>query len=169
MPRIMPCRRRSNGRAASSTTSSVAAAPVDEEAGAEPLEQVVAGHVVGRHDDDAPAATGADPVLRQRDRLRGAGARGVHLRVRAARADQLGELRVAHGEDAEQEAAVERVGLPLERRAAVVDEAVHLGRQDVVAVGRLVEPGAQPLEEVELLAPRAVGVIARSGRPTKAS
>ena len=156
----MPCRRRSKGRAASSTTSSVAAAPVDEEAGAEPLEQVVAGHVVGGDDDDAPAASGVDPVLRQRDRLRRARARGVHLRVRAARADQLGELRMAHGEHAEQEAAVERIGLPLERRAALVDEAVDLGRQDVVAVGRLVEPGAQPVQEVQLLAQRAVGVIA---------
>ena len=46
------------------------------------------------------------------DGLRRARARGVDLRVRPARADQLGELRVAHREHPEQEAAVERVGAP---------------------------------------------------------
>ncbi len=99
-------------KAASSTTSSVAAAPAGQEAGAEPFDQVVGSDVVRRDDDHAAAAAGADPVLRQRNGLGGAGAGGVDLRVRTAGADELGELRMPHGQDAEQEAPVERRTAP---------------------------------------------------------
>ena len=78
-----------------------------EEARADPVHQCRGG-VVGGDDHDPPAAPGADPVLGERDRLGGARARRVDLRVRPARADELGELRVAHRQHAEQEAAVER-------------------------------------------------------------
>ena len=74
----------------------------------------VRGGVVGGHDQHPAAAPGADPVLGERDRLRGARAGGVDLGVRPARPDQLGELRVAHREDAEEEPAVEGVRLLLE-------------------------------------------------------
>ena len=97
-----------------------------QEARAEPPQQRVGGHVVGGHDHDAPAAARADPVLGDRDGLRRARARGVDLRVRPARADQLGELGVAHGEHAEQEAAVEVVRLRLEVALELVDAAVDL-------------------------------------------
>ena len=107
IPMIMPCRRRSNGIAASSTTSSVAAAPLARKPGAEPLDQMVGGNIVRRDHDHPAAAAGADPILRHRDRLGGAGARRIELRIRTARADQLGELRVPHGQHAEQEAPVE--------------------------------------------------------------
>ena len=84
-----------------------------QEARADPLQEVVAGHVVRADDDHAAAPAAADPVLGNGDALGRAGAGGVDLRVGAARADVLGELAVAHGQDAEQEAAVERVRLAL--------------------------------------------------------
>ena len=43
-----------------------------QEAGADPSQQAVAGHVVGADHDHAAAAAGADPVLGQGDRLGGA-------------------------------------------------------------------------------------------------
>jgi hypothetical protein len=39
--------------------------PAGQEAGAEPIQQRVAGDVVSRHHDHAAAAAGADPVLGQ--------------------------------------------------------------------------------------------------------
>jgi len=106
----------------------------DEEARGRPLEERVAGEVVGGDDDDAPAAAGADPVLRQGDALRGAGARRVDVRVRAARADELGELRVPHRQDLEDEAAVEGVAVLLDGRLQLVDAMVDVGEHRVVAV-----------------------------------
>jgi hypothetical protein len=41
-----------------------------QKTGAHPIDQVVGGDIVGRDDDDAAAAPGADPVLGQRDPLR---------------------------------------------------------------------------------------------------
>ncbi len=43
--------------------------PAGQEAGAEPLHQVVGGDVVGRDNDHAAAASGADPVLAPAPRL----------------------------------------------------------------------------------------------------
>ena len=80
-----------------------------EEAGTEPSHQVVRGDVVRGNDDHPAAAAGADPVAGERDRLRAAGACAVGRRVRAARADVFGKLRMAHGEHSEQEPAVEMV------------------------------------------------------------
>ena len=57
---------------------------------------------------------GPDPVLGKGDALGGARARGVDLGVRPARADDLGELGVPHRQHAEEEPAVERVGLGLQ-------------------------------------------------------
>ena len=97
-----------------------------EEAGAEPAEERVGRDVVGRDHDDATATAGADPVLGDGDGLGGAGARRVDLRVRAAGADQVGELRVAHRQDAEKEAAVEAVRIVIDQLAEVVKPPVDL-------------------------------------------
>ena len=131
-----------------------------QEAGADPLDQVVAGDVVGGDDDHPPAAPGADPVLGKGDRLRRAGAGGVDLRVGTAGADQLGELRMAHGEDAEQKPPIERVRLALERRAQRMDLLVEVAEHLFRSVA-LREAGAQVLQGDELLPPGVVGVIAR--------
>ena len=131
-----------------------------EEARAEPAQHGVGGGVVGGHDDHAPAAAGADPVLGDRDGLRRAGARGVHLRVGPARADQLGELRVPHRQDAEQEAAVERVRLVLELALHVVDAALDLGEDDGVGAVVVEHARAQRLERVEALSPHVVDRVA---------
>ena len=69
-----------------------------QEAAADPRQQRVAGDVVGRDDDDPARAAGADPVLGDAQCLGRARARRVHLGVRPARTDELGELRVAHGQ-----------------------------------------------------------------------
>jgi hypothetical protein len=96
MPTIMPWRRRSNGVAASlHDVSSVAAAPLARKPAPIHGSSVVVASSAD-HDDHAAAAAGADPVLGQARRPGRRRARGVDLRVRAARADQLGELRVAH-------------------------------------------------------------------------
>ena len=97
-----------------------------QKACADPLHQVVAGHIVGADDDDAPATAAVDPVLGDGDGLGGAGAGGVDLRVGAARTDILGELAVAHGQDAEQEPAIEGVGFALQLIAQLVDAPVDL-------------------------------------------
>ena len=105
-----------------------------EEAGAEPAEEVVGRDVVGGDDDDSTAAAGADPVLGDGHGLGGAGARRVDLRVRTAGADEVGELRVAHRQDAEQEAAVEAVRLVVDELAEVVQPPVDLVERDVGSV-----------------------------------
>ena len=84
-----------------------------QEARANPLHQAVAGDVIAANDDHAAAPAAADPVFSDRDRLGGAGAGGVDLGIGAARAHVLGELAVAHRQDAEEEAAVEDVRLAL--------------------------------------------------------
>ena len=117
----VPWRRRSNGSAASSTRSSVAAGPAREEARPDPLDQGVARDVVGGDHDHAPAAARPDPVLGEGDARRRRGAGHVDVGVRPAGADVLGELAVAHGEDAEQEAPVEGVGLLREERVDLGD------------------------------------------------
>ncbi len=81
-----------------------------EEAGAYPLEQVVAGHVIGGDDDHAPAASAANPIAGEADGLGCGGAGRVHLRVRAACTEQLADLGVAHREHVPEELAVEMVG-----------------------------------------------------------
>ncbi len=98
-----------------------------EKTGADPLQQVIAGHVVAGDHDHAAAAASADPVLGQRQRLGGAGARRVELGVGASSADQLGELRVAHGQHAEQEAPVELERLTLHLRYQLVALVAELG------------------------------------------
>ena len=157
MPMIMPCRRWSNGMAASSTTSSVAAAPEARKPDAEPRQQRVGRRVVGGDHDHPPAAAGADPVLGQRHRLRGARARRVDLRVRPARADDLGELRVAHRQAPEQEAPVEHVRLGLEGVRAARGCA---GRPPAAAGLVVAHPRAHRLQRAQLFAAAAVDVVA---------
>ena len=70
-----------------------------------------------------------DPVLRHREGLGGAGARRVQLGVRAAGADDLRELRVTHGEDPEQETAIEHVRVSLDLGLQGGDAAVELGHR----------------------------------------
>ena len=131
MPRIIPCRRRSKGSAASSTNVVGGRCARGQEAGADPAEQRVGRRRRRRRRRSTrrqrPARIQSSAIG---DGLRRARARRVDLRVRAARADQLGELRVAHGQDAEQEPAVERVGRPARAAAEVVDAPVDLGQRD---------------------------------------
>ena len=88
-----------------------------QESRSDPRQQGLPRGVVGGHHDDPFASPCADPVLGQRHRLRRARTRGVHVRVRAPRPDDLRELRMAHRQAAEQESPVERVGLCLEQVA----------------------------------------------------
>ena len=127
MPMTMPCRRRSNGRAASSTFSSSAAAP--EATNPAPIHSIMWSErgVVGRDDQDATAAACADPVLGEAHGKTHRAAGRVDLSVRAARADELGELRVPHREDPEEEAAIEGVGRLLEELPEGGDLLVDVG------------------------------------------
>ena len=127
MPMTMPWRRRSNGRAASSTFSSRAAAP--EATKPAPIHSIRWSDVASsaRDDEDPAAAAGADPVLGEARGNPIERAGRVDLGVRAARADELGELRVPHREDPEEEAAVEDVGLLLEELLQGGDLRVDLG------------------------------------------
>jgi len=126
-----------------------------QEAGAQPAEQVVAGRIVGGNDDDPAAATGMDPVLRERDGLGGACARRVHLRVRAAGTHQFGELRVPHGEHTEQEPAIERVGVEIQFALHVVDAPVDLRQRGAGSIG-LGDTSSHRLQLVEL---EAAGLV----------
>ena len=60
-----------------------------------------------------------DPILRDRNGLSGAGAGCIELGVGTARSDELGKLRVTHGENAEQETPVKDIGFLIERGAQV--------------------------------------------------
>ena len=121
----------------------------------------VRGGVVGGHDQHAAAAPGADPVLGERDRLRGARAGGVDLRVRPPRPDQLGELRVAHREDAEEEPAVEGVRLLLERALEVVNAPLDLVEHHRIGAVVVEHPRPQRLERGEALAAHVIRGVAR--------
>ena len=130
-----------------------------DEPGADPLHHVVGRGVVGRDDQDAAAAAGADPVLGEARGKPHRAAGRVDLRVRAARADQLGELRVPHREDPEEEAAIEGVVLLLEELPEGGDLLVDVGeglRGD--APGG--EGGAERLQLGEALAALVVDVVA---------
>ncbi|MEZ5097296.1 MAG: hypothetical protein R2731_15095 [Nocardioides sp.] len=123
-----------------------------EEPRPDPGHHPLAGGVVGRHHDHAPAAPGPDPVLGDRQRLRRARTGRVDLGVRTAGADQLGELGVPHRQHAEQEPPVEgvRVGVTL---------GAHLGQQSVDLGQRraaLVELRPDRFESQDLLAASAV-------------
>ncbi len=78
-----------------------------------------------------------------------------------ARPDQLGELRVAHRQHAEEEAAVERVGLLLELVAHVVDAPLDLCEHDRVGVLVVEHAGAQRLERRQPLPAHVVDGVAR--------
>ena len=131
-----------------------------QEAGADPLHQEVGGGVVGGDDDHAATAPGPDPVLGQAHRLGRARAGRVHLGVGSAGADVLGELRVAHGEDAEQEATIEDEAVLAQQGFRLLDPTVELGE----GRGRRpasVESRPQVPQQGELLPATAVLVVAR--------
>ena len=136
-----------------------------QEAGGDPGQQRVAGDVVGGDHDDPAAAAGPDPVLGQRHRLRRARARGVDLGVGAARADDLGELRVAHRQAPEQEPPVEGERLGVEQVAQLADAPVDLGRGRLVAA----HPGPHRLQGEQLLATAPVGVVPSGPRRRRRS
>ena len=128
-----------------------------EEAGADPRHHLIAGGVVGRDDDDPAAATGPDPVLGDRDGLRRARAGGVDLGVRAAGTDDLGELRVAHRQDPEEEPTVELERVLVKLTLEFGDEGVDLGA-DRLAPG---EVGADTLQGQQVFPAGPVfGVVA---------
>ncbi|MCG3121496.1 MAG: hypothetical protein ALAOOOJD_04614 [bacterium] len=80
-----------------------------EKTGAKPLHQIIGSHVVGRDDDHAAAAAALNPILRERNRLRRAGTGAIDLRVRPARADVFGKLRMSHRQHAEQKTAIKMI------------------------------------------------------------
>ena len=132
-----------------------------QEAGADPAHHRVGGGVVGGDDQHAAAAAGPDPVLGERDRLRRARTRGVDLGVRAARADQLGKLRVTHREDPEDEPAVEGIGVLLELVLQVVDAPLDLVEDDGIGAVVVEHPRAQRLQRGQALAAHVVGRVPR--------
>ncbi len=126
-----------------------------QEARADPLHQMLAGHIVAADHNHAAATAAADPILGDGDGLGRAGAGGVDLRVGAARADVLGELAVAHRQDAEQEAPVKDVRLALQRVAQCGDAPVEFVQRRFIR-----GVGAQVFQHRQLLHPVAVGVVA---------
>ena len=85
-----------------------------EESAADPGQQRVTGDVVRSDDNDSAGAAGANPVLGHAQGLRRTGTGRIYLSVRAARTDELGELRVPHRQAAEHEPPVERERLGFE-------------------------------------------------------
>ena len=127
-----------------------------QETAGDPRHQCVARCVVRRHHDHAAASTGTDPILGHGDRLGGRSACRVDLGVRAAGADDLGELRVPHRQHPEEESAVELVRMRLDLAAKSGDQLIDFGEGARVAV----ESGAQSLEGQQMLATGPVGCIA---------
>jgi hypothetical protein len=130
-----------------------------EEPGTDPVEQSIARDIVTRDDHDAFATIGSDPVLGQRNRLCGAGARRVDLGVRSAGADVLGELGVTHRQGVEQELPIELVRVLLLLDLQGVDPMVELFTQQLAA-SELRDTGADGLEVAEAFLPGAVLVVA---------
>ena len=118
-----------------------------QEARADPLHQPLASDVVGGNHQHAPAASVSHPVFGQCNRLRGAGTGRIHVGVRAARADILGELAVAHRQNAEDKAPVEFIGRALQLLAQRANPARQLGQR-----GRVAGVAAQVFERGKLRA-----------------
>ena len=144
-----------------------------QEARTDPVQQIIRRDVVGGDDDHAAAPPGTDPVLRQGHSLRRGGTGRVDLRVRPARTDVLGELRVTHRQDAEHPLAVEAIRLFLKPRFQFVDAPVDFASERVVAVGagqafaqalQVFEPLAQGLIGVEVFHLLGEGVVAGKRR-----
>src|SRR5579864_6985505 len=129
-----------------------------EEAGAHPVDQMVGGDVVGGDDDHAAATAGADPVLRQRNRLRGGRAGRVELRIWTPGPDEFGELRMPHRQGAQQETALEDVGGFVNQGAQFRDPLIQFLPDLGIAVA--IELDAQALKNRELVAASLVSVVA---------
>src|SRR5579862_2004794 len=82
---------------------------------------MIGGDVVGRDRDNPAASPGVNPVLCQRYRLSSARTSRVDLSVRAAGADEFGELRMSHGQDSEQKTAIEDVRFFVDGSAQLSD------------------------------------------------
>ncbi|OPZ54559.1 MAG: hypothetical protein BWY91_01614 [bacterium ADurb.BinA028] len=123
-----------------------------EEAGAHPRHELLASGVVSGDDDDPTGPPGADPVLGDRDGLGGAGAGSVDLRVGAAGADDLGELRVPHRQHPKEEPAVEVERVLVDLALELGDERVDLGA-DRLAAG---QHGPHAFKGQQVLAASAV-------------
>ncbi len=92
-----------------------------QEARPNPFQQVVAGHIIGGNNQYTAATAVPDPILRYGNRLGGAGAGRIHLRIGATCADVLGKLAVPHRQNAEDEAPVKHIRFSRQRLAQVVD------------------------------------------------
>ena len=130
-----------------------------EEAGADPFHQVVRRDVVGGYDDDALAAALADPVLGHRNRLRRACAGAIDLCIGAACTDLFSELRVAHRQDAEQEAAIEVVFGLADESLELRDAPFDFVDRAPGAIALVRQPLVQALEAFQLLAMPSLGVV----------
>ena len=126
-----------------------------EEARTDPAHQVFAGHIVCAEHDHTAAAAIADPVLGQRHALRCGGAGSVDMRVRPACTDVLSELAVAHGQDAEDKAAVKLIGRADQFFLERAQLAVQLAQRSGVLHIR-----AQFLQHADLLTQILPGVVA---------
>ena len=130
-----------------------------QEARANPAHEVFACHIVGAHHNHAAAATIANPVFGHSHGLGGGGAGGVDVRVGSACADVLGKLAVAHGQNAEDEAAVKLIGVAPQFIAQVRQTAVNLAERTGVGCvaaqflqrGHLRAQVVPPIETAELV------------------
>ena len=126
-----------------------------QESRANPLQQMITGDVVCAQDQHPAATAGAYPVFGDGNALGCAGTGRVDVGIGAAGTDVLGELAVAHGQDAEDKAAVKLVWLTLQRFAQVGDAPADLLQR--TCVGGV---AAQILQRGKLRAPVFPGVVA---------
>jgi len=129
-----------------------------QKACAHPFHQMVGSNVVRREDNHTMAASGADPVLRQRHGLRGARTGGIDLRVGATGSYEFSKLRMAHGKSSEKEPPVENIGLFFNRGAQLFDAAIQFLQKVRVAI-RFDHSREQALQSCQLLAAGMVRVI----------
>ena len=135
-----------------------------QEPAAYPRHQVVIRDVIAADDDHALAATEANPVLSDGDRLGRRGARRVHAGVRATGADLLCESSVPHADELEHIAAIKAVLGIGGRASRLVDRHVvaREGRGEDHA--RLVAHGLGERHTDGHLLARARGPVARYQR-----
>ena len=129
-----------------------------QKARADPLDQIVAGGVVGGDHDDAAAATSTNPVFRQTQRLAAASTGRIDLGVGTTGDDHLGELRVPESQDLEEEAPIEDVGIFIDPRLEVLDLAFDFLSQSVLGICSIGELILQLDQGLELLPTRRVSV-----------
>ncbi len=121
-----------------------------------PSAQRAGGDIVTTNDDHAAATSGANPVLRNRERVSRRSTSGVYMRIRPARPDVLGELGMPHRQDAEDETPVEaiiqRSDFSLQHSQTLLNGRSHLP---------LRRQREQFLQHLTLMNEIIVGVVAR--------